>query len=318
LLITGDQWGPFSVTTRLLNAPPAEDEAEWEDVVELSLNVAGRLFVTEVVDNLPRVPLFDEPGSYRLRVSARGRAGARDRSDESADGEQPVEWYLLEVWPAAPAEPMIIRLTSAFAKEQLAGPPPALVIPEGEAGLAASVRIGRDVEQAPGARSLSGATETVEVERTIRGTRRKLFTRCAHLVTWSHVWLPGGSWGFSAGPEPAYAPETQHYASSHDHPDQLTGSRGAIRYSFVEMDRPKRAVRNWNWLTGPTWDDRTLLLPSESRVTVTLDQTKDDSGAAWTTIRVRHEGLPVEWLEDMETWWGYQLSIADHAGFGTT
>jgi hypothetical protein len=27
-------------------------------------------------------------------------------------------------------------------------------------------------------------------------------------------------------------------------------------------------------------------------------------------------GLPVEWLDDMETYWAYQLSIADHAKFG--
>jgi hypothetical protein len=29
-----------------------------------------------------------------------------------------------------------------------------------------------------------------------------------------------------------------------------------------------------------------------------------------------HEGLPVEWLDDMETYWGYQLAIADAVGFG--
>lgn len=50
---------------------------------------------------------------------------------------------------------------------------------------------------------------------------------------------------------------------------------------------------------------------------MTLDQSRDAAGSPWTTIRVNHEDLPVEWLEDMETWWAYQLSIADHAGFGT-
>lgn len=58
------------------------------------------------------------------------------------------------------------------------------------------------------------------------------------------------------------------------------------------------------------------LLAEESIVTTTLDQSKDATGGAWTTIRIRHEGLPVEWLDDMETWWAFQLAIADHAGFG--
>ncbi|WP_436702242.1 hypothetical protein [Nocardioides sp. BYT-33-1] len=317
LVTTGDQWGPFSVTTCLLDVPPGAPGVEWEDVVELSLEARASLVATELVDNDPSVPLIDEPGVYRLRLSARGRATGHDRQDDEL-GEEPIEWYRLEAWRAAPSAPAILRLTSAFAHEQLADPPPPLLIPEGEAGLAASVRIGRDVEQAPGARSLSGATGYVEVERTIRGTRRKLFTRCAHVTTWSHAWVPGGTWGFSAGPEPPYAPGTQHFASSHDHADQLTGSCGSIRYSFIEVESPKRAVRNWNWLPGPTWDnDGAPMLREESRVTMTLNQSKDAAGVPWTTIRIRHEGLPVEWLEDMETWWAYQLSIADHAEFGT-
>ena len=45
-------------------------------------------------------------------------------------------------------------------------------------------------------------------------------------------------------------------------------------------------------------------------MTMALDQSKAADGEPWTTIRIKHEGLPVEWLEDMETWWAYQLSIA--------
>jgi hypothetical protein len=28
--------------------------------------------------------------------------------------------------------------------------------------------------------------------------------------------------------------------------------------------------------------------------------------------------LPIEWLNDLETCWGYQLAIAEHAEFGVT
>lgn len=51
---------------------------------------------------------------------------------------------------------------------------------------------------------------------------------------------------------------------------------------------------------------------------MTLTQHRDEARDPWTTIRIDHEQLPVEWLEDMETYWDYQLSIAEHAEFGVT
>jgi hypothetical protein len=63
-----------------------------------------------------------------------------------------------------------------------------------------------------------------------------------------------------------------------------------------------------------TWDNNPVLATDSIR-TVTLVESKRD-GEAWTTIRIQHDGLPVEWLDDRETYWAYQLSIADHAGFG--
>ena len=61
------------------------------------------------------------------------------------------------------------------------------------------------------------------------------------------------------------------------------------------------------------------MLAADSIRTVSLVQTQRD-GEAWTTIRIDHDGLPVEWLDDMQTYWAStcQLSIADHAGFGVS
>ncbi|MBO0843866.1 MAG: hypothetical protein J2P22_00415 [Nocardioides sp.] len=203
---------------------------------------------------------------------------------------------------------------------------PALVIPEGEAGLAAAARIGRDVEGDPGARVLSGELgSVVAVERTIRGTRRKLFRDCAYLDSWSHLWTPepgshlpsswiwGGAWV-------NYELDKDIWCYSVDHPDQLTGRNGAIRSSFVEVDKPARAVRRWNWMqprgaNGNATRDNNPVLAADSIMTVSLTQSQRD-GEPWTTIRIEHAGLPVEWLDDMETYWAYQLTIADHAGFG--
>ena len=197
---------------------------------------------------------------------------------------------------------------------------PRLVIPEGEAGLAAAARIGRDVEGDPGARTLSGNVGSVTVERTIRGTRRKLFGKFAYLTTWSHAWTPGASWSFSSGAL-GYELDSPTWAYSSDNVDQLTGRNGAVRWSFAEVDKPARAVRRWNWMRpqgdeNATWADNPLLDP-ESTLTVSLTESKRD-GEPWTTIRIEHAGLPVEWLADMETYWAYQLSIADIAEFGTS
>ena len=170
---TADQRGLFSVTTRLWSTPPAEPGPEWEEVVELSVTSATGLVATEMVDNDPQIILAPEPGEFRLRVSARGRRipGISDDDDLDLDAElPPKEWYLLEAWPAAATDPVVIRLTSPYA-EHVLNPPPALVIPEGEAGLAAAARIGCDVDGGPGARTLSGEAGSVQVERTIRGTR---------------------------------------------------------------------------------------------------------------------------------------------------
>lgn len=324
---SADQWGPFEVTTRVHDAAPGDPDETWEDVVEFSMTSSTAVVVTELVDNDPTADWIDGPGSWRVRVSARGRtvphpgdAGAGDDDEESAE---PVEWYLFEAWPASPGEqsdePVIVRLTSAWAAAERAGGAPALQIPEGEAGLAAARRIGRDVDQAEGARELKGAVGRVEVARTVRGTRRRLFTLCSHLTTWSHVWLPPPSWSFSGGPGDELGSET--WAYSHDHPDQLTGSTGAVRTAFVEIDKPRRAIRRWNWVRrigdrGPsTFFGGVDVLASDSAITVSLEEQRHD-GEPWTTITVAHDGLPVEWLDDMQTYWEYQLAISDHAGLG--
>lgn len=324
LIHTGDQYGPYDVTTRLLASASGEPGEEWEDVVEVSIRPNAELVVTEMVDNFPAIPLTDEPGDYRLRVHARGRQSVRDYyEDDEPVEDQPIEWYLLEVWPAAWAEPEVLRLTSSYAEATL-NPPPALVIPEGEAGLAAARRIGNDVDGSDDARSLSGETGSAHAVRTIRGTRRRLFLLCAHLTSWSHRWVDGASWSFIGGGRGGgdqYAPGIPQWSLSHEHPDQLTGHFGAVEVRFVEVEKPARAVRDWQWLSTTAGrivgiDKLEPFLPAPTQMTVTLTQSRDAEGEPWTTIQIDHDGLPIEWVQDMTTYWNYQLAIADHAGFG--
>jgi hypothetical protein len=102
--------GGSPVRVVLLDAAPGEPDARWEDVVEVSTAVPDGAEVRwatwggEDSGDLEAVT----PGEYRVRVSARGRNAGRD--GEFEDGV--VDWYLVELWPAAPAPDAILRTGS--------------------------------------------------------------------------------------------------------------------------------------------------------------------------------------------------------------
>lgn len=323
----GNGFATALVTSRLLDAAPGEPDSEWEDVVELSLRCSGPVGVTDLVENDPWVELIDEPGRYRLRFSVRGRLleqdpeAELDDDDQDLDSPEPVEFYLLEAWPEPNSQPAaVLRLTSAFSRHNDDNPRP-LALPEVEPGLAASIRIGRDVDRAPGARTLSGQTCSVEVDRTVRGTRRRLFLTCARLTSWSQFVTAESSWTW--GGYPTEEPGRLQWAESGGHADQLSGATGVIQYSFVEVEKPGHAVRQWNWLAHPSpgtpyipYEQWIPVLAENATVTMRLSQSNDSEGQPWTEIRYRFEGIPVEWIDDMRDWLSLQLAIADHLEFG--
>ncbi|NYE38158.1 hypothetical protein F4692_003303 [Nocardioides cavernae] len=309
---TGSQWGPFEVTTALLESePPLRDG--YEDIVELSIEALGPIAVTELDDGDLGIPVVPSAGSYRIRVSARGRLHDRDRGDEDGEqelGEDPVEWYFIESWPATPAGRVVHRMTSAYALEHT-DEPELMRIPEAAAGLAASQRIGRDVDGGAGARTLTGDLGSLRLTQTVRGTRRKMFLVVSHVTSWSSWRVTEGSWIFGGGGN-RYELGARMSAYSSDTADQLTGSNGTIISWFTEVDRPRRAVRLWNWgvkVPGrPAWD-KDMFLPTDTRVTTTLETSRDDHGDPWTTIEHEHSDVPIEWVDDLRDWWSMQLAI---------
>jgi hypothetical protein len=106
--------GGSPVRIVLLDDPPLASDADvWEDVVEVAVNVphdAEPKWCTWAGETSG--PLDIPPGAYRVRVSARGRDAGAD--GEFADG--PVDFYMLEIWPAPPEPDSIIRSTSADAR----------------------------------------------------------------------------------------------------------------------------------------------------------------------------------------------------------
>jgi len=102
--------GGSPVRVVLHDVEPDLPGPDYDDIVEVSTTVPEdgepqwSSWAGETGGDLPGLA----PGSYRLRVSARGR-------DAGADGEfadEPVDEYLIELWPAGVAPDTILRVTS--------------------------------------------------------------------------------------------------------------------------------------------------------------------------------------------------------------
>ncbi|MET8757519.1 hypothetical protein [Lentzea sp. NPDC004782] len=104
LVFTGIHTGGVNVRVEVFDDAPLLNTADWDEVVEVSIeSTEGRIVVTgmhaDAPDNLP-VLTPDGEGWYRLRIHARGRDTAVDLSPP-----QPVEDYLIQVWPTAEEQP---------------------------------------------------------------------------------------------------------------------------------------------------------------------------------------------------------------------
>jgi len=106
--------GGSPVRIVLTDVAPGDPEESWQDVVEVSIDLPSRTEIawTSWAGETGGESEGIAPGSYRLRVSARGRDGGRD--GEFADG--PVDAYLLQLWPAPSQPDMILRVGSRDAE----------------------------------------------------------------------------------------------------------------------------------------------------------------------------------------------------------
>lgn len=103
--------GGSSVRVELLDREPPPTDT-WEDCVEVSLRIpvgASTHWSTWAGENSGALPL--PAGSYRLRVSARGR----DAGKAGEFSEEVVDSYLLQLWPAPAAPDAVLRVGSVDA-----------------------------------------------------------------------------------------------------------------------------------------------------------------------------------------------------------
>lgn len=132
VICTGISTGWVNVSVQVRRYPPAQVDADaWDEVVDHSVETAtGVLRVTSVMSDAPDLPALTPqgPGTYRVRVHARGR-------DTAPDGavDEPVEDYLLIIWPAEPQPDQIHKQTDHYGAELRAQPSrPAPPTPAGD------------------------------------------------------------------------------------------------------------------------------------------------------------------------------------------
>ncbi|MDI1455686.1 hypothetical protein ACWDU8_12850 [Streptomyces sp. NPDC003388] len=110
---TGIHTGDVDVTITQHAEAPAPGDAEWDEIVEVSLHSAsGELMVRGLMDDLDEelpVLSFDGPGDYRLRIHARGRDTAIDLAPDEI-----TEYYLIQVWPAPRQDTSVLRQTDGY------------------------------------------------------------------------------------------------------------------------------------------------------------------------------------------------------------
>jgi hypothetical protein len=115
-IFTGINSGPVRVAVDPRTVPPPAADLdsglqEWDEIVEFSgESPDGSVEVVSLTEGLVAelLPLSATgPGSYRLRVHARGRATHRDLAVN-----EPVEDYLITAWPA-PQAPAVVHRTAA-------------------------------------------------------------------------------------------------------------------------------------------------------------------------------------------------------------
>lgn len=116
---TGIHTGNVRVTVETHSQRPGP-APDWEEIVEMPCHSsAGEVLVTPMTDDPADLPSLASrgPGQYRLRVHALGRDTA---VDESTDDN--VESYLIQSWPAAHQDALLVKATDAYGAQVRAQP----------------------------------------------------------------------------------------------------------------------------------------------------------------------------------------------------
>ncbi|MFJ9417679.1 hypothetical protein ACIRPT_26425 [Streptomyces sp. NPDC101227] len=114
-ILTGQEIGRIHVTAQLWDGRPplSDDNDTWQDIAEVSVAWRSAFLdfgTTGADEDSAQQIALPGPGDYRLRVHGRHRDDGDPRDDRD-----PLEEYLIQIWPASPAADRVIRTTSSTA-----------------------------------------------------------------------------------------------------------------------------------------------------------------------------------------------------------
>lgn len=176
---------------------------------------------------------------------------------------------------------------------------------EREPGLAAARAVIADLTAGPGARRLSGSLGDLTIELEFRDTRTRLFNRVGCVFGWPPCKGGSGMPGFEVGHENFYDATLPDSEGRHE-------QHGSIRTTIVEVDKPSRLIRAWNWLL-PSPDgslrlsDHRPLLDADAVLTLDFVASDSTSEEPSTQVRLRLSGIPVEWKDDFTALWTWDM-----------
>ncbi|MGY4932547.1 hypothetical protein ACWD7T_15800 [Streptomyces sp. 900116325] len=100
-----------TVTVEALSMEARDDSAEFDHVVEASLQVpSGQLVVLGCTDYFPDADRFEVPAGWtRLRVSRSNLGPAAEADVDSDESPETTERVRIQVWPAPEAESEVIK-----------------------------------------------------------------------------------------------------------------------------------------------------------------------------------------------------------------
>lgn len=298
VVLTGAYSAPIEVRVQTSAVPLAPLGMEWEDVVELSVRSSGALEIVELMGE-PQARVVIQPGWHRLRVVAQGRDDG-ERRGEAGPRAKVLERFLIQAWPAPPAEGVTVRATSLRPVDHAAG----RIHLASARGAARRINAALAVLQA--GEPFTGETGAVDVQWIYRATRRKLF-RSAALP---NMWTSAAASESSITVEPG---TTYRLSNNYDRDiwDGLpTGPQGTwVHATLTEVTAPKSAVTRWEWVSGA--DDANYRPLLTTHLTIHLDQSTDADATPMTTVTLHHD-VPHEWLEDIRTCWLCKLEAGEH------
>lgn len=170
------------------------------------------------------------------------------------------------------------------------------------------------------ARHLSGERGTATAQRRMPGTRRRLFDFFEDPSDWLTQHSDGGSVhgrGYTLYCDHDYADDRSGEANL------IVPSDGIVDYGIVETKPPEYTVATWTWIRLPAGrtgsrrqDGRrgTVLIPAQPQMTVRFDlmNAGRDDGTPTTLVRVTHDHVPVEWVDDLTAYWRWTLERGDY------